>query len=93
MHGLHRNCVRPHIQERYASSPIPPELARPNRDFMVFITPKGKGRKWHAKYGCSGAVMPVKRGGVEVRRREPCSKCLVLCQLRVVQDGFGPGGI
>ena len=42
----------------------------------VFITPKGKGQKWHAEYGCSGAVTPVTRGGIEVRRRDPCFKCV-----------------
>ena len=42
----------------------------------VFITPKGKGQKWHAEYGCSGAVTPVTRGGIEVRRRGPCFKCV-----------------
>ena len=42
----------------------------------VFITPKGKGQKWHAEYGCSGAVKPVTRGGIEVRRRDPCLKCV-----------------
>ena len=42
----------------------------------VFITPKGKGKKWHAEYGCSGAVTPVTRGGIEVRRRDPCLKCV-----------------
>ena len=42
----------------------------------VFITPKGKGQKWHAEYGCSGPVKPVTRGGIEVRRRDPCLKCV-----------------
>ena len=45
-------------------------------EFQVFITPKGKGKKWHAEYGCSGAVTPVTRGGIEVRRRDPCFKCV-----------------
>ena len=56
---------------------VPPAVAiNPWHVGKVFITPKGKGKKWHAEYGCSGAVMPVARGGLEVRCRDPCSKCV-----------------
>ena len=29
MHGLHRNCVRPHMQKHHATSKMPPEFAQP----------------------------------------------------------------
>ena len=82
-----RNLFRgPHSEMRQLCAPPGAKLEESRRqanapvrianEFQVFITPKGKGQKWHAEYGCSGAVTPVTRGGIEVRRRDPCLKCV-----------------
>ena len=82
-----RNLFRgPHSEMRQLCAPPGAKLEESRRraqapvrianEFQVFITPKGKGPKWHAEYGCSGAVTPVTRGGIEVRRRGPCLKCV-----------------